>query len=206
MRSSKPTGVMSTTRIQRLTQMVTGKSKTAVSITRIAYSVQEVADRLGCCADAVYREIRTGGLRCVRVAHRVLVPVSALDDYLKKIVCHKRCRRGRKGSVCAKGDPLGKGGVMRTTTMQDKDGCTMRMSKEDKEQQCEYIYQNELQKLHDAWEVVQRGKVWRMPDNPVRQEYERLLNDVSLKLEALQRLIREGEISLEQPAKPVKLA
>jgi hypothetical protein len=80
------------------------------------------------------------------------------------------------------------------------------MSKEDKEQQCEYIYQNELQKLHDAWEVVQRGKVWRMPDNPVRQEYERLLNDVSLKLEALQRLIREGEISLEQPAKPVKLA
>jgi hypothetical protein len=77
----------------------------------------------------------------------------------------------------------------------------MTISKKDKELQCEYIYQNDLKKLHDAREVVQRGKVWRMPDNPIRQEYDRLLNDVSLNLEALERLIRSGEICLEQPSK-----
>lgn len=49
---------------------------------RLAVSVPEAAQMLGLSRSSAYEAARTGRLPTVRVGHRVLVPMTALRDWL----------------------------------------------------------------------------------------------------------------------------
>jgi len=45
-------------------------------------SVQEAAKRLGVSRSTAWRMVQSGELRCVRAGKRVIVPLSATNEYL----------------------------------------------------------------------------------------------------------------------------
>ncbi len=49
---------------------------------RVVITVGETANLLGICKNSVYKAIREGGLPCIRVGKRVLVPVGRLSELL----------------------------------------------------------------------------------------------------------------------------
>jgi excisionase family DNA binding protein len=52
--------------------------------TRQTRTVYEAAERMGCHPLTVRRLIRDGKLRAVRIGRKVVVPVSALDEFLER--------------------------------------------------------------------------------------------------------------------------
>lgn len=55
---------------------------TATATPEAVYRVREVAAHLDCTEDVVYREIREGRLRAVRIGRILRVPESALADFI----------------------------------------------------------------------------------------------------------------------------
>lgn len=50
--------------------------------TRLAYSVQELAQATSVSKQTLYQEIAAGRLRAVRVRNRILIPKAAVDAWL----------------------------------------------------------------------------------------------------------------------------
>ena len=50
---------------------------------RLTRKPSEVGPLLGISRNNVYELIRTGELRCIRVGRNILVPVTAIDDFLR---------------------------------------------------------------------------------------------------------------------------
>jgi hypothetical protein len=50
---------------------------------RLAISVSETADAMGISRFLVMELIRTGNLPCKRLGRRIIIPVEALDEWLK---------------------------------------------------------------------------------------------------------------------------
>ena len=55
-----------------------------VDITRAALSVKEAGDKLGVSKSLIWKLVNAGTLRTVRAGDRVLVPLSAIDEFLEK--------------------------------------------------------------------------------------------------------------------------
>ncbi len=55
---------------------------------RLAYSVREAAAALGVSTRTIVREIKRGHLQAVRVSRRVVIPTTALTQYLKNAPEH----------------------------------------------------------------------------------------------------------------------
>ena len=55
---------------------------TTVSTERVALSVEEAAGRLGVSGSLIWKMVNQGTIRTVRAGHRVLVPVSAVEEFL----------------------------------------------------------------------------------------------------------------------------
>ena len=55
---------------------------TTVSTERVALSVEEAAERLGVSRSLIWKMVNQGTIRTVRAGHRVLVPVSAVEEFL----------------------------------------------------------------------------------------------------------------------------
>jgi len=55
---------------------------TTVSTERVALSVEEAAGRLGVSRSLIWKMVNQGTIRTVRAGHRVLVPVSAVEEFL----------------------------------------------------------------------------------------------------------------------------
>ena len=55
---------------------------TTVSTERVAFSVEEAAGRLGVSRSLIWKMVNQGTIRTVRAGHRVLVPVSAVEEFL----------------------------------------------------------------------------------------------------------------------------
>ena len=53
-----------------------------VSTERVALSVEEAAGRLGVSRSLIWKMVNQGTIRTVRAGHRVLVPVSAVEEFL----------------------------------------------------------------------------------------------------------------------------
>ena len=53
-----------------------------VSTERLALSVEEAAGRLGVSRSLIWKMVNQGTIRTVRAGHRVLVPVSAVEEFL----------------------------------------------------------------------------------------------------------------------------
>lgn len=51
---------------------------------RRAISVEEAAIQLGIGRSLAYQLVGEGKLRCVRAGNRILIPISALDEFLSK--------------------------------------------------------------------------------------------------------------------------
>jgi excisionase family DNA binding protein len=51
-------------------------------MTKLAYTVQQVAEMLGISYDATRRLINTGKLRARNTGKRYIIPQSAIDEYL----------------------------------------------------------------------------------------------------------------------------
>lgn len=51
---------------------------------RKTYRVDEIAGLLGISRSGAYKLINQGYIRCIRAGKLILVPVEALDDFLKK--------------------------------------------------------------------------------------------------------------------------
>ena len=49
---------------------------------RVALSVEEAAERLGVSRSLIWKMVNQGTIRTVRAGHRVLVPVSAVEEFL----------------------------------------------------------------------------------------------------------------------------
>ena len=49
---------------------------------RVALSVEEAAGRLGVSRSLIWKMVNQGTIRTVRAGHRVLVPVSAVEEFL----------------------------------------------------------------------------------------------------------------------------
>ena len=49
---------------------------------RVALSVEEAAERLGENRSLIWKMVNQGTIRTVRAGHRVLVPVSAVEEFL----------------------------------------------------------------------------------------------------------------------------
>ena len=49
---------------------------------RVALSVEEPAERLGVSRSLICKMVNQGTIRTVRAGHRVLVPVSAVEEFL----------------------------------------------------------------------------------------------------------------------------
>ncbi len=49
---------------------------------RAALSVEEAAERLGVSRSLLWKMVNQGTIRTVRAGHRVLVPVSAVEEFL----------------------------------------------------------------------------------------------------------------------------
>ena len=49
---------------------------------RVALSVEEAAERLGVSRSLLWKMVNQGTIRTVRAGHRVLVPVSAVEEFL----------------------------------------------------------------------------------------------------------------------------
>ena len=52
------------------------------STERVALSVEEAAGRLGVSRSLIWKMVNQGTIRTVRAGHRVLVPVSAVEEFL----------------------------------------------------------------------------------------------------------------------------
>ena len=50
---------------------------------KLALSVQEVAERVGVCPPLIYSEIREGRLKALRVGKRLIIPLTAVNDWLE---------------------------------------------------------------------------------------------------------------------------
>lgn len=50
--------------------------------TPLAYTAEEVAERLGLSAWSVRYAVRKGELRAVKLGRRILIPAAALDEFL----------------------------------------------------------------------------------------------------------------------------
>lgn len=48
----------------------------------VAFSVAEIAKKLGVSRNTAYTLVRSGALRSIRVGRQIRVPRSALEDYL----------------------------------------------------------------------------------------------------------------------------
>lgn len=48
----------------------------------VAFSVSEIAKKLGISKNTAYALVRSGALRSIRVGRQIRVPRSALEDYL----------------------------------------------------------------------------------------------------------------------------
>ena len=48
---------------------------------RVALSVEEAAGRLGVSRSLIWKMVNQGTIRTVRAGHRVLVPVSAVEEF-----------------------------------------------------------------------------------------------------------------------------
>jgi excisionase family DNA binding protein len=57
------------------------KNKTA-KLEKLAFNLSEAADTLGTSYQAVYRMVKGGQLRAVRVGRRFIIPRSALEELL----------------------------------------------------------------------------------------------------------------------------
>ena len=55
---------------------------TTVPTERVALSVEEAAGRLGVGRSLIWKMVNQGTIRTVRAGHRVLVPVSAVEEFL----------------------------------------------------------------------------------------------------------------------------
>ena len=53
-----------------------------VTTERVALSVEEAAGRLGVSRSLIWKMVNQGTIRTVRAGHRVLVPVSAVEEFL----------------------------------------------------------------------------------------------------------------------------
>lgn len=51
----------------------------------VAFSVSEIAKKLGVSRNTAYALVRNGALRSIRVGRQIRVPRSALEDYLNGI-------------------------------------------------------------------------------------------------------------------------
>ena len=51
-------------------------------IPRIAYSVAECAELLGCSRQYVYDQVNSGALRSIKVIGRRFIPAAALSEFL----------------------------------------------------------------------------------------------------------------------------
>ena len=49
---------------------------------RVALAVEEAAERLGVSRSLIWKMVNQGTIRTVRAGHRVLVPVSAVEEFL----------------------------------------------------------------------------------------------------------------------------
>lgn len=52
------------------------------SIPRLAYCVEEAGEALGLGRDLVFRLIKDGQLRAVKVGGRTIIPIKAIEDFL----------------------------------------------------------------------------------------------------------------------------
>jgi excisionase family DNA binding protein len=66
---------------RQLTTKLIGDMK-AKGIQKLAYNLGEAATALGVTYRAVYRMVRGGQLRAVRVGRRIIIPRSALEELL----------------------------------------------------------------------------------------------------------------------------
>jgi excisionase family DNA binding protein len=57
---------------------------TPIKPERAAFSVEEAAVKLGISRSLAWRMVREGALRSIRAGHRVIVPTSAVDEFLSK--------------------------------------------------------------------------------------------------------------------------
>ncbi|MCL2090337.1 MAG: helix-turn-helix domain-containing protein [Micrococcales bacterium] len=57
-----------------------------MTVTPVAYNVNEAAQSLRISRDKIYELIRSGRLRTVKVGRRRLVPVAALDEWMRSEV------------------------------------------------------------------------------------------------------------------------
>ena len=53
-----------------------------VTTERVALSVEEAAGRLGVSRSLIWKMVNPGTIRTVRAGHRVLVPVSVVEEFL----------------------------------------------------------------------------------------------------------------------------
>jgi len=53
-----------------------------VATERVALSVNETAESLGVGKSLIWKMVNQGTIRTVRAGHRVLVPVSAVEEFL----------------------------------------------------------------------------------------------------------------------------
>lgn len=58
------------------------KSTTGASPHRLAYPVREAATLLGVGKTKAWELVTTGAIRHIRVGHRVVVPLSAIEEYI----------------------------------------------------------------------------------------------------------------------------
>ncbi len=58
-------------------------TRSVVTVTPVTYNVNEAAQALRLSRDMIYQLIRSGRLRTVKVGRRRLVPVTALDDWIR---------------------------------------------------------------------------------------------------------------------------
>jgi len=61
-------------------------TRSTVTVTPVAYNVNEAAQSLRISRDKIYELIRSGRLRTVKVGRRRLVPVAALDEWMRSEV------------------------------------------------------------------------------------------------------------------------
>jgi excisionase family DNA binding protein len=56
--------------------------KKTTKLEKLAFNLSEAADTLGTSYQAVYRMVRGGQLRAVRAGRRIIIPRSALEEFL----------------------------------------------------------------------------------------------------------------------------
>lgn len=82
--------------VQR-TNRKNGEPSSEASSTRVAYSVQETAERLGVCPASVYRALKRGQLEAVMLGGRRLIPRRSIEKLLANACSPAQASVGNPG-------------------------------------------------------------------------------------------------------------